>query len=86
MAAISVIDKAAQIKVPVFLAAGGKDEIAPIEHSQKMEKALKDAGVRVETLYFPYEGHGFYKDEHRLAFYTRLINFLSGQLGGAAAK
>lgn len=86
MAAISVVDKAAQIKVPVFLAAGGKDEIAPIEHSEKMEKALKDAGVRVETLYFPYEGHGFYKEEHRLAFYTRLINFLSGQLGGAAAK
>ena len=86
MAAISVLDKAAQIKVPVFLAAGGKDEIAPIEHSEKMEKALKNAGVQVETLYFPYEGHGFYKEEHRIAFYTRLLNFLSGQIGGAAAK
>jgi dipeptidyl aminopeptidase/acylaminoacyl peptidase len=86
MEAISVIDKAAQIKAPVFLAAGGKDEIVPIDHSEKMEKALKRAGVQVETLYFPYEGHGFYKEEHRLAFYTRLLNFLSRNLGGAAAK
>ncbi len=86
MAAISVLDKAAQIRVPVLLAAGGKDEIAPIAHSEKMEKALKNAGTQVETLYFPNEGHGFYKEDHRLAFYTRLLNFLSAHLGGAAAK
>ncbi len=71
---------------PVFLAAGGKDKCAPIEHSEKMEKALKAAGVPVETLYYPHEGHGFYTEEHRREFYTKLLNFLSRHLGGATAK
>ena len=51
-----------RIKVPVFLAAGGEDEIAPIEHSKMMERALRKAGVPVETLYYATEGHGFYTD------------------------
>lgn len=86
MAAISVVDKADRIQVPVFLAAGGKDRITPIRQTEAMEKALKAAGVRVETLYYPQEGHGFYKDEHRKAFHSRLLNFFAAHLGGAPAK
>src|SRR3546814_1249776 len=44
-----------RIRVPVFLAAGGEDEIAPIEQSHKMEAALKGAGVPVESLYYSTE-------------------------------
>lgn len=86
MAAVSPTRLADRIKVPVFLAAGGKDRIAPIEHTEKMEKALKAAGVPVETLSFPHEGHGFYTDEHRREYYTKLLDFLSRHLGGARAK
>lgn len=77
---------AERINVPVFLAAGGKDERAPIAHSQRMEKALKRAGVPVETLYYASEGHGFYTEEHRREFYQRLLDFLGDHLGGAKAK
>lgn len=76
---------AAQIKVPVFLAAGGLDETAPIKHSRMLEKALRKAGVPVETLYYPTEGHGFYAEPHRREFYTRLLDFLHRQIGGATA-
>jgi dipeptidyl aminopeptidase/acylaminoacyl peptidase len=86
MAAISVATMADKIKAPVFLAAGGKDEIAPIEHSEKMEKALRAAGTPVETLYYPQEGHGFYVEAHQREFYVRLLNFFSRHLGGAPAK
>ncbi|WP_119718741.1 alpha/beta hydrolase family protein [Cognatilysobacter tabacisoli] len=75
-----------RIKVPVFLAAGGEDEIAPIAHSRMMEQALRKANVPVETLYYDTEGHGFYKDEHRREYYTRLLAFLSRHLGGGVAK
>lgn len=75
-----------RIKVPVFLAAGGKDERAPIEHSERMEKALKRAGVPVETLYYPNEGHGFYTQEHRREYYARLLGFLGRHIGGATAS
>jgi dipeptidyl aminopeptidase/acylaminoacyl peptidase len=86
MAAISPTGLAGRIKVPVFLAAGGKDRVVPVEHTEAMEKALKAAGVTVESLYFPHEGHGFYIEAHRREFYTQLLAFLSRNLGGATAK
>jgi len=85
LAAVSPTRMAASIKAPVFLAAGGEDTVAPIEHSRRMEKALRAAGVPVETLYVDTEGHGFYKPENRKAFYTQLLAFLSRHLGGAVA-
>jgi len=81
----SPVNLANQIKVPVFLAAGGQDKIAPIEHTQRMEKALRAANVPVETLYVRTEGHGFFVDEHRRAFYAQLLSFLARNLGGTEA-
>ena len=83
---VSPVNLAARIKVPVFLAAGGQDERAPVEHTRRMEKALKEAGVPVESLYFKSEGHGFFTEPHRREYYTRLLAFLSVHLGGAKAK
>lgn len=83
--AVSPSRLADRIKVPVFLAAGGEDERAPIEHSKLMERALIQARVPVETLYFPTEGHGFYVPEHRREFYTKLLAFLSRNIGGEPA-
>jgi len=85
VAATSPNRMADRIKVPVFLAAGGEDERAPIQHSRMMEKALLKAGVPVETLYYDTEGHGFYIEAHEREFYTRLLAFLSRSLGGAVA-
>ena len=85
LAAVSPVNLADRIKVPVFLAAGGKDERAPIAHSQRMEAALKKAGVPVQTLYYPTEGHGFYTEPHRREYYQQLLGFLSGHLGGQTA-
>lgn len=86
LAEVSPVNLAGRIKAPVFLAAGGKDERAPVEHTRKMEKALKEAGVPVESLYFKSEGHGFFTEPHRREYYTRLLAFLSTHLGGAKAK
>ncbi|WP_166472731.1 S9 family peptidase [Stenotrophomonas sp. Marseille-Q5258] len=85
LAAVSPVNLADRIKVPVFLAAGGQDERAPIQHTRRMEAALQKAGVPVESLYYPTEGHGFYTDDHRREYYTRLLAFLSRTLGGATA-
>ena len=85
LAAVSPVNLADRIKVPVFLAAGGEDERAPIQHTKRMEAALRKAGVPVEALYYPTEGHGFYTDPHRREYYTKLLAFLSNSLGGQAA-
>ena len=81
---VSPVNQAASIKVPVFLAAGGEDERAPIEHSERMEKALRAAGVPVETMFIRTEGHGFYTTEHQTAFSQKLLAFLSTNIGGGA--
>lgn len=81
LAAISPVGLAHQIKVPVFLAAGGEDLVAPIQHSESMERALRRAGVPVETLYYRTEGHGFHAVEHRREFYEKLLDFLGRHLG-----
>lgn len=85
LGAVSPNRIAERIKVPVFLAAGGEDERAPIAHSRMMEQALRKANVPVETLYYDTEGHGFYKPERQQEFYTRLLAFLSRSLGGGVA-
>jgi dipeptidyl aminopeptidase/acylaminoacyl peptidase len=82
LAAVSPNRIAPRIKVPVFLSAGHEDEIAPVEHTEMMEAALKAAGVPVETLYFKTEGHGIYKREHRREFYAKLLTFLQKHIGG----
>ncbi|MCF7752118.1 S9 family peptidase [Bacillus subtilis subsp. subtilis] len=82
---MSPVNLAAQIKVPVFLAAGGEDQRAPIQHTKRMEAALNKAGVPVESLYYSTEGHGFYTDPHRREYYSKLLAFLSRHLGGETA-
>jgi len=84
LASVSPVNLADRIKVPVFLAAGGNDERAPIQHTKEMEDALRKAGAPVETLYFPNEGHGFYGEDHKLAFYAQLLALLDRTIGRAA--
>lgn len=86
LGAVSPVNLAAQIKVPVFLAAGGQDKRAPIQHTERMEAALKRAGTPVESLYYKTEGHGFYTLEHKREYYGKLLAFLSRSLGGATAS
>ncbi|WP_295570433.1 prolyl oligopeptidase family serine peptidase [uncultured Stenotrophomonas sp.] len=85
LAAVSPVNLADRIKVPVFLAAGGQDKRAPILHSERMEAALKRAGTPVESLYYKTEGHGFYTEAHRSEYYGKLLAFLSRSLGGKTA-
>lgn len=85
LAGVSPNRLADRIKAPVFLAAGGEDQVAPIEHSKMMEQALRKVGTPVETLYYDTEGHGFYVEAHRREFYTRLLAFLARHLGGSVA-
>jgi dipeptidyl aminopeptidase/acylaminoacyl peptidase len=78
---VSPVQLAANIKVPVFLAAGENDRRAPVQQTEMMEAALKRAGVPVQTLYFRGEGHGYYSTDNKLKFYSELLGFLDSQIG-----
>lgn len=86
LAAVSPTRMAGRITVPVFLAAGGEDERAPIQHSRMMERTLRQGGTPVETLYYDTEGHGFYLENHNIEYHTKLLDFFARHLGGKAAS
>jgi dienelactone hydrolase len=79
----SPVAHAAEIKVPVFLAAGGMDETAPLAHSKALREALTAAGNPPRWLVYNDEGHGYYLLEHQHEFYRQLLAFLGEQLGVA---
>lgn len=72
---------AANIKQPVLLAHGGKDERTPITQAEAMKKALEKAGNTPVWMAVANEGHGFYAQKNRIAFYQKLEAFLDQNIG-----
>jgi len=82
----SPVNLAAQVGVPVLLAAGREDQRSPVVHTERMEAALKQAGTPVQALYYKNEGHGLYNLANQRDYYGHLLAFLSRSLGGATAQ
>jgi dipeptidyl aminopeptidase/acylaminoacyl peptidase len=78
--ATSPINFAARVRVPLLMAYGENDPRVEIAHGSVLARRLKDAG-RVEGRDFwflteKHEGHGFAKEEKRIAFYEEIDRFL----------
>ena len=67
------IDK---LKAAVLIVHGGEDKRAPIEQAESLIAALKKANHPYELELLEDEGHGFYKPEHQLKYYNKLVSFL----------
>lgn len=80
-AANSPYTQAVKIKVPVLLAAGDEDDIAPPVHSRKMNDALKALGKPVELVIYEKEGHGNYLIQNRIDLANRILTFLDANIG-----
>jgi dipeptidyl aminopeptidase/acylaminoacyl peptidase len=74
------------IKADLMLAHGGADHTVDIAHANELRAALDKIGKHYEWLYYPNEGHGFYKTDHRVVFYNDLLNFLNQEIGPGASK
>lgn len=74
--------RAAEVKIPVYLAAGARDARAVPEQTELMNKALIAAGNTPEGLIIaPGEMHGFYGDEARINLYTEMLKFFDRHIG-----
>lgn len=76
----SPIDHVERIRAPVLLAHGEGDQRVPIKHSERMAKALREAGKEVEYFDFPHERHGFLRNDNQRLFYERLASFFEQHL------
>ena len=84
--AMSPINFASQVRVPVYLAAGARDPRTPPEHTTAMAKALEAAGNPPEGLILQSgEEHGFYKEENNLKLYTEMLAFFDRHIGSATS-
>ena len=73
----SPVFRADELKAPVMLIQGEKDERAPVKHSDVMAKVLEEIGHPHEYIIMPNEDHGFYKPENRVRYYELFGAFLS---------
>ncbi|RNF86131.1 alpha/beta hydrolase family protein [Montanilutibacter psychrotolerans] len=81
--AMSPVLHAADVKIPVFLAAGARDPRCPPEHTEAMHKALIDVGNAPEGLIVQSgEMHGFYDEANRLKLYSAMLDFFNRHIGG----
>ena len=80
LAMASPLKRVAEIKIPLLVAHGGVDRRVPIAHSREFVAAARRAGVRVEQVDYPDQGHGLFKPANQLDFYGRLERFLAESL------
>ena len=70
---------------PVMLVHGGKDQIVPIVHYNRLKKALEEAGKPPEvTVVEDKEGHGFYDYQNQVDLYTKMEAFLDKHIGATS--
>jgi dipeptidyl aminopeptidase/acylaminoacyl peptidase len=85
-AAMSPVNQADKIRIPVYLAAGARDARCPPENTEAMQKALINAGNPPEGMIIQSgEMHGFYKEENNLKLYTEMLNFFARHIRGRPA-
>lgn len=81
---ISPVKLAKQIEDPVLLIHGSYDTNVPIEHSEKMAKALKKAKADYDFIVIDEAGHSFIEPEDRITWFKAMEDFLAKNLPAAA--
>lgn len=75
--------RAAEVKIPVYLAAGARDVRTPPEQTELMNKALIAAGNPPEGMIIQSgEMHGFYDVDNRVKLYDAMLGFFARHIGG----
>jgi dipeptidyl aminopeptidase/acylaminoacyl peptidase len=80
LARTSPLKRVAEIKIPVLLAHGGQDYRVPVKHASEFIDAAKRAGVNLEQVIYPEEGHSFFDPNNRTDYYARLEKFFAKSL------
>ena len=81
--AISPARHVAQVRVPVFIAHGKDDPIAPVAESRRLVSELQKHGIPHESLFKGGEGHGMAHLDSQVELYERIEAFLAKNLMAA---
>ena len=79
-ASYSPLARAHELKAPVLLVQGEKDDRAPVIHADKLAQRLNELGHEYQYIVMPNEGHGFFKPENRARYLQSVEQFLAKHL------
>jgi dipeptidyl aminopeptidase/acylaminoacyl peptidase len=79
---ISPLFHGSNVRNPVMVLQGSNDPRVLQVESDEMVEAIRAAGVPVEYVIFPDEGHGFVKKENEIKAYSQILEFLDKYLKG----
>lgn len=65
MGSPSPLDRTGEISCPLHLFFGGKDQLIPQEHVEKIKKTLADQKKNFQIKVYPEAGHGFFCNERQ---------------------
>ncbi len=78
----SPINHVENIQRPLLIVHGANDPRVRQSEADQIVVAMREAGLPVEYILAPDEGHGFSQRINRLAMYARIEQFLAQHLGG----
>jgi dipeptidyl aminopeptidase/acylaminoacyl peptidase len=70
------------VKAPLLVLQGENDIRVPVGQARQVAAALKAKGNVVDAVYYPEEGHGFYKREHQQDALQRTVDWFDKYLKG----
>lgn len=82
----SPINNADKISVPLLVSHGANDPRDPVAESDRIVKAVREAGFPVTYLRFADEGHSIRKLGNRVVFYRAVADFLEKNLAESAVS
>lgn len=82
----SPLNHVEKIARPLLVIQGANDPRVKQAESDQIVAAMRDAGLPVEYILAPDEGHGFSGRDNRLAMFARTEEFLAAHLGGRHQK
>ena len=71
------------VKAPLLVQQGENDIRVPPGQARQVVDALKKKGNIVDSVFYPEEGHGFYKREHQQDSLQRMVDWFDKYLKGA---
>ena len=78
--ALSPIHKMDRVAAPTLVLHGANDTNVPVYEAEQVVSALRARAVPVEYILFPDEGHGFRKEENRIATAVAIVSWFAAYL------
>ncbi|MYD09043.1 MAG: S9 family peptidase [Chloroflexi bacterium] len=78
--ALSPIHNLDRVAAPVLVLHGANDTNVPVYEAEQVVAKLRARGLPVEYILFPDEGHGFRKEENRIATAIAVVNWFAEYL------